>query len=95
MGIKQVLPLPGPQYDQGYLQNLVRALTAYIENMSNPGPVVCSTLRILQIPHSGYLLPVGSVWSNSGVLYTIETNKGYAGGVTGTGHVGNVTVTVV
>ena len=95
MGIKQVLPLPGPAYDQGYVQQLVRSLTDYIEQMANPGPVVCSSLRILQVPHSGYLLPNGSVWSNNGVLYIVESNNGYAGGVVGTSALGTVTVTVV
>lgn len=95
MGIIRILPLPGPKYDQGYMQQLVRALMDYIEQMANPGPAVCSSLRILQIPHSGFRLPVGSVWSNSGVLYIVELNNGYAGTVSATGHIGTVTVTTV
>lgn len=77
------------------MQQLVRALTDYIEQMSNPGPVVCSTLRILQVPRSGGRLPIGSVWSNSGVLYIVEAGSGYATGVSGTGHIGTPTITVV
>ena len=95
MGIRQVLPLPGPSYSPSYMQQLVRALTDYIEQMANPGPVVCSSLRILQVPHSGYSLPNGSVWSNSGVLYIVESSNGYAGSVTGTTALGTVTVTTV
>jgi len=95
MGIRQVLPLPGPTYDQGYFAQLVRALSDYIEQSANPGPVVCSSLRILSIPHSGYALPEGSVWSNDGVLYVVESNKGYAGGLAGTSGLGTVTVTTV
>ena len=92
MGIIQVLPLPGPEYNQGYVQQLVRALTDYIQQAANPGPVVCATLRILQVPHSGYNLPEGSVWSNNGVLFIVEPNRGYAGGVAGTTSLGTVTV---
>jgi hypothetical protein len=92
MGIKQVLPLPGPDYSQMYLNQLVRALTDYIEQMSYPKDDVCSTLRVLQMPHSGYNLPAGSVWSNNGVLYVVELNVGYAGSVLGTTGLGTVTV---
>lgn len=92
MGIRQTLPLPGPTYDQRYFQQLVRALTDYIEQSANPGPLVCATLRILQIPHSGYNLPTGSVWSNSGVLFVVESSNGYPGSVSATGSIGTVTV---
>lgn len=95
MGIKQVLPLPPAQYEQGYLQQLVRAMTDYIEQMSNPGPVVCSSLRILQCPRSGGGLPQGSVWARNGVLYIVDSSYGSPGGVTAVGSVGTVTVTTV
>ena len=91
----QVLPLPGPAYSQEYFNQLVRAMGRHIEEMTNPGDVACSSLIILQIPHSGGGLKEGSVWSNNGVLYIVEPNVGYPSGVSATVSRGTVTVTTV
>lgn len=95
MSVRQVFPLPGAQYDQGYMQQLIRALNSYVERMAATGPLVGSSLMIVSLPHSGYLLPVGSFWSNSGIVHVVESNQGCAGGVAGTATLGTVTVTTV
>lgn len=77
------------------MAQLVRALSSYIEQMANPGPVVCSSLQILSVPHSGGGLPNGGIWSNSGVLYIVEANNGYPSSLKATTHLGTVTVTTV
>ena len=92
MGIRQILPLPGPTYDVGFMQQLVRALSNYIEQMANPGPVVCSDLRILQCPTSGTGLPEGSIWQRNSVLYIVTASTGYPVGLAGTTGIGTVTV---
>lgn len=92
MGILRVLPMPGPSYDQGQMQQLIRELQDYIIQMANPGPLVGATLQLLQVPHSGGGLPVGSIWSNNGVALFIEPHNGYPGKVTGTMQLGTPTV---
>ena len=92
MGLLQPLPLPGPDYDPVYMQQLVRAVQDYIIQNANPGPLVGATLQLLQVPHSGYNLPAGSIWSNNGVALFVETHNGYPGRVTGTTALGTVTV---
>ena len=56
MGIIQIFTRPGPKYEQSYFEQLVNGLNKYVLQMANPGPMVCATLQILQIPHSGYNL---------------------------------------
>lgn len=68
MTVQKNLPLafPPTSYDQRYFNNIVQTLNLYFRQLQNPGPQVCSTLQILQLPTSATGLPVGSVWVDTG-----------------------------
>jgi hypothetical protein len=63
-GIIPVAPLPFPPdtYDQQYFNETIRALNLYFRQLQNPGPVIGSTFRALNLPTSDTGLPVGSFW---------------------------------
>ena len=88
----QILPEPPKDYNQQYMQQLIRALTHHLVDDANPGDVSCTTLVISMVPGSGAGLIPGSVWSNNGVLCVVLPTNGYAGGVSGTSKLGTVTV---
>lgn len=75
------LPLPTKEYDQAYMNRLVRQLDLTISKLQSIRPITVgsdltsqiaafpiSGLTIQNIPTSPTGLPAGSVWSDSGVL---------------------------
>ena len=63
-GIIPVAPLECPPhtYDKRYFNETSRALNIYFRQLQNPGPVIGSTFRALNLPTSDTGLPVGSFW---------------------------------
>lgn len=77
-------PLPPKEYDQQYMQRLVRQLQIFINQLSAQGPITAasdltesdmrhpiSALTLLNLPTSSTGLPVGSVWNDSGTLKVV------------------------
>jgi len=56
------LPIPPTNYNQQYLNELLRVLNLYFRAIQNPGDSVVNTLRILNLPTSDTGLPSGSIW---------------------------------
>lgn len=56
------LPFPPTSYDQRYFNETIRTLNLYFRQIQNPGPLVGSTLSLLQLPTSATGLRVGEVW---------------------------------
>ena len=56
------LPFPPTSYDQRYFNETIRTLNLYFRQIQNPGPLVGSTLSLLQLPTSATGLRVGDVW---------------------------------
>lgn len=60
------IPFPPLEYDQQYLNELIRTLNLYFRLLQNPGPATNSTLTLTQLPTSAAGLPSGSVWVDTG-----------------------------
>lgn len=69
------LPFPPTSYDQRYFNETIRTLNLYFRQIQNPGPVVGSTLLLLQLPTSSAGLPDGTVWHDrdSNVLRIVDS----------------------
>lgn len=79
------LPLPPKEYDQDYMNRLLRQIDFALRKIQAIGPITVgsdptrqiaafpiSGLTIQNIPTSSTGLPVGSVWSDSGVLKIVS-----------------------
>lgn len=77
-------PLPPAEYSQQYMLRLVRQLQIMINQLTSQGPVTAgadltqtdmqhpiSALTLINMPTSPANLPVGSVWSNNGILQMV------------------------
>lgn len=76
---RSALALAPPEYSQQHMNSLIRQLELTFNQMTNPGPIVCtgdqgtnskvkSGLNIQNIPTSATGLKSGDVWSDSGTL---------------------------
>ena len=85
MTTNSALPLPPKEYDQEYMNRLIRQIKFAILNLEAIKPITVASdrtrqivafpisgLTIQDIPTSSAGLPVGSVWSDSGVLKIVS-----------------------
>jgi hypothetical protein len=56
------LLLPPTTYDQRYFNETIRTLNLYFRLIQNPGPLVATDLRLLQVPTDPGNKPEGTVW---------------------------------
>jgi hypothetical protein len=56
------LPFPPTTYDQRYFNETIRTLNLYFRQVQNPGPVIGTDLRLLQITTDPGNKPQGTVW---------------------------------
>jgi hypothetical protein len=87
-------PRPPREYDQRYFDDLTRALDALVVAIRNPGEGRQTTVVFTNLQDSDYGLEPGTVFEVSGVLHVSLLYASYPRGVSGTGRVGTVTVTV-
>lgn len=93
--VKPYFPVPGPAYSQRYMAELVRAFSTYIAQMQNPGQARATFIVFTNIQSSDQGLEPGAVFRDgNGVLKVAMANKPNVGGLSASGAVGSVTVTV-
>ena len=88
------LPLAPIEYDQQHMSQLIGALRLYFAQGDSNTPLQMDGLRLLNLATSGYNLPEGTVFRDGEFLKVVLPNFAYLQGVSGTGNVGTVTVTV-
>ena len=66
------LPFPPNTYDQRYFNETIRTLNLYFRQNQNPGDIVGSSLRLLNLPTSDSGLPSGSVWVDTGASNVLK-----------------------
>lgn len=87
------LPVPPTEYNQGYLAEIVRSLSVYMQNERNPGEGrnTFSVFTNLQTDDSG--LETGAIFNHGGYIKITEPNTPHVRGSTASGLVGTVSVT--
>jgi hypothetical protein len=88
------LPLAPLEYDQQQLSQLIGALRLYFTQLDSNVPLQMDGLRLLNLPTSGYNLPEGTVFRDGEYLKIVLPNIVYVAGVSGSGNIGTVTVTI-
>lgn len=98
MDVRLVLPafqLAPKEYSQSYLNNLINMINIAFTAIRSPGEGRQSTLVITNMPSDGYDLEPGTLFQMNGTVYIALLNKPYTRGVSATGAVGTVTVSIV
>jgi hypothetical protein len=88
------LPLAPIEYDQQQLSQLISVLRLYFTQLDSNVALQTDGIRLLKLPTSGYNLPDGTVFRDGEYLKIVQPNFAYMAGVSGTGNIGTVTVTI-
>jgi len=88
------LPVPPVEYDQRYHTDLVRILRLYFNQLDSTTPLVIDGLQLLNLPTSGYGLRDNTVFRVGEDLKIVVPNIAYPLGVSGSGALGMVSVTI-
>jgi hypothetical protein len=92
--IPPTFPIAPSEYDIRYFNDLVRALQNLIVFIQAPGEGRQTTIVLTNLASTDYGLEPGTIFEQNGVLRIAKLNMPAVGGVSGTGLVGSVTVTV-
>jgi hypothetical protein len=88
------LPLAPTEYDQQHMAQLIGVLRLYFQQLDSTVPLQVDGIRLLNLPTSGYNLPDGTVFRDGEYLKIALPDFAYVAGVSGTGNIGTVTVTI-
>ena len=90
--IRTVLPIPPPQYDVMYINQLARNLDVLISEVRNPDMNIPSTA----LPSVGVAntLSVGEMFEDDSFLRVVRAGDVHSGCLSATGSVGSVTVVI-
>jgi len=92
--VRPFFPVPPAHYQQAYLAEVVRSFSGYLEQMQNPGEGRNTFTVFTALQTDDYNLEPGAVFQQDGFLKVALPNKPHVRGVSGTGQVGSVSVTV-
>lgn len=88
------LPVPPSEYRQGYFSEVVRAISVYMENERNPGEGRHTRLVLTDLPSNDQGLELGALFEQDGFVKVTKANTPHVGGLTSSGFVGTVTVSI-
>jgi hypothetical protein len=88
------LPLATPEYNEQQLAQLIGVLRLYFTQLDSNAALQVDGIRLLNLSTSGYNLPNGTVFLDGEFLKVVLPNFSYLQGVSGTGNMGTVTVTI-
>lgn len=86
-------PNPPSQYNQQYLEALVRSLDALVRVIRAPGEGRQTTIVLTNLQSNDYGLEPGTIFEVNGALRVSVLYSPYVAGLSATGAVGSVTVT--
>jgi len=87
-------PRPPGEYDQRYFSDLVRALASFVDVVRAPGEGRQTTIVLTGLQNNDYGLEPGTIFEVGGALRVSVIYTPYPEGVSCSGSVGIVTVTV-
>ena len=91
--IPPVFPRPSSTYNEGYMSDLVRALTSLVTFVRAVGEGRQTTIVLTNLATDDSGLEPGTIFQVDGALRIPLLYKPYVAGLSATGSVGSVTVT--
>jgi hypothetical protein len=86
-------PIPPREYDQAYLNEVIRSFSVFIQQTQNPGDARHTELTLTGLQSNDQGLEVGALFEVDGFVKITRSFIPHVGGVAGSGSVGTVTVT--
>jgi len=93
--VRPQFPVAPPQYNSTYMAEVVRAFSVFLNQVQNPGDLRATNLVLTDLPSSDSGLEVGAVFNFGGYLKVTASNTPHPAGLSSSGSVGSVTVTIV
>mgnify|MGYP000347902257 CR=1 FL=1 len=90
--VRPQFPLPPVEYNQGYMTEIVRQFSVFIQQIQNPGDGRFTTVVITNMPDNDVGLEQGSLYEHGGYVMISELNRSAVSGSSMTSTAGNVTV---
>jgi hypothetical protein len=92
--VRPFFPVPPADYQQWYIQEVVRSFSVYLEQMQNPGEGRNTFIVLTALQTDDVGVEPGTVFNHGGYLKISESNTPHVRGVSATGSVGSVTVSI-
>ena len=96
MDVRLIFPTfstPPAEYDQRYLQDLVRSLDSLVRVIRAPGEGRQTTIVLTNLQSNDYGLEPGTIFQVGGVLRVSIADSPHVSGLSASGSSGTVTVT--
>ena len=90
--VRPQFPLPPVEYNQGYMTEIVRQFSVFIQQIQNPGDGRFTTIVITDMPDNDVGLEQGSLYKHDGQVMISELSRSAISGSAMTTTVGSVTV---
>jgi len=87
-------PNPPQTYDSTYMEDIIRSFAIYVAQVQNPGQSRSTTAVMTNLPTSDSGLEEGALFERNGFLKIALNRMTNPDGLSGTGAVGSVTVTI-
>lgn len=62
------LPEPPDQYDRVYMEDVMRSLQVFIDQVRNPGEIRATKVTLTDLPTSSVGLETGALYNDSGTV---------------------------
>jgi hypothetical protein len=92
--VRPFFPVPPADYQRGYFAEIVRSFSVYLEQMQNPGEGRNTFIVLTALQTDDVGVEPGTVFNHGGYLKISESNTPHVRGVSATGSVGSVTVSI-
>lgn len=91
--VRPYFPIPPREYDQAYLNEVIRAFSVFIQQIQNPGDARHTELTLTGLQSNDQGLEEGALFEVNGFVKISRSFIPHLAGVGGTASVGSVTVT--
>tara|TARA_Y100001972_G_C7508632_1_gene257122 strand:+ start:370 stop:663 length:294 start_codon:yes stop_codon:yes gene_type:complete len=87
-------PVAPAEYKQDYANSVVRTFQVFIQQFLSPGEGRNTNLTLTGLQEDAFGLETGALFQQDGFVKIVTINRSHPRGVSATGNVGSVTVTV-
>jgi hypothetical protein len=91
--VRPYFPIPPRDYDQAYLNEVIRSFSVFIQQIQNPGDARHTELTLTGLQSNDQGLETGALFEVDGFVKISRSFNPHVGGVGATGSTGSVTVT--
>jgi|5_EtaG_2_1085323.scaffolds.fasta_scaffold110080_1 hypothetical protein len=87
-------PVAPKEYDQEYLASVVRTFSVFLQQFLSPGEGRNTNLTLTTLQQDGFGLETGALFQRDGFVKIVTIDHSDVRGLSATGGVGSVTVTI-